>query len=291
MSIKVAYLGRDKSTFGYQAMIRYFKDIDVEIEPEGCVSHTKICEKVGKKQVSLGIVAIENVLDGIVPETARALENEESYLGLKIQGEVVLPIELYLASKTGDINDVKKIISHPSAIGQCSSVIADIEADGIIVETRSSTGVAAEEASHSKNLAALASMEAITNHKMKLIKEGTVTNHLNSATRFWVLGKEHAERTGNDKTCFLINLEQSQSGALVKTLSVFACEGINLLIVYPISIFGKRWEYTFLIEVEGHIDDDNIEKACSNFKKMGISLRGMQFLGSYPNKTMKMEEK
>lgn len=286
MSIKVAYLGRDESTFGYRAMVQYFKNIGVEIKPEGCVSHISICEKVGKKHVDLGIVAIENVLDGVVPETARAIENEEGHLGLKIQGEVILPIELYFASKTGNIKDVKKVISHPSAIGQCDFFIDSLRADGVVIETRSSTGGSAEEASLNKDLSTLSAMDAISKHKLKLIKRKSVVNHSNSATRFWVLGKEHAKRTGNDKTCFLVNLEQSQAGALHKTLGVFASEDVNLLIIYPISIFGKCWEYTFLIEVEGHIDDKPIERACVNFKKLGIALRGMQFLGSYPNSTI-----
>lgn len=287
MAIKVGYLGRDASTFGYMAMRRYFQDRDIDIEPRGCSSHAEVCERVGRMNVDLGVVAIENVLDGIVPETARAVEKVDSHLGLKIQGEVFLPIQLYLANKTGDINDIKKVISHPSAIGQCSFYLSRLESCGVVTESRNSTGAAAKEAAVSRDgdLAALVSAEAAVECGLRLVDNSVVTNHENSATRFWILGKGHAPRTGDDKTCFLVNLEQSQPGSLCKTLSVFAQEGINVLLVYPISIFGKRWEYIFLIEVGGHVDDESVDKAWHQFNKLGISLRSMQFLGSYPNGT------
>jgi chorismate mutase/prephenate dehydratase len=285
MAKKVGYLGRDASTFGYIAMQRYFQSRSIEIEPKGFDSHTEVCERVGRMDVDYGIVAIENVLDGIVPETARAVEKVDSHLGLKILGEIFLPIQLYLANKTGDGNDIKKVISHPSALGQCNFYLSKLESRGVIIESRNSTGVAAEEAVLNSDLAALVSSEVANECGLKLVSESIVTNHENSATRFWVLGKGHALRTGDDKTCFLVNLEQSQPGSLHQTLGVFAQEKINVLLVYPISIFGKRWEYVFLIEVSGHIDDESIDSAWLKFNKLGISLRSMQFLGSYPNGT------
>lgn len=260
-AIKVGYLGSDASTFGYMAMRQYFQKIGLDIEPKGFGSHAEICEKVGRNHIDFGVVAIENVLDGVVTETARTIEKIDNQLGLAIQGEVLLPIKLYAASKTGSYDDIKKLISHRSALGQCSLFVSRLEARGIVTDVRSSTGVAAQEASSNPEVAALASLDAVNECGLLLIEPDSVTNHGNSATRFWILGKKHAERTGNDKTCFLVNLEQAQFGALHKTFGVFAQEKINILLIYPIPIFGKMWEYTFLVEVQGHIDDDSITNA------------------------------
>ncbi|MCR4263961.1 MAG: hypothetical protein NUV98_04565 [Candidatus Roizmanbacteria bacterium] len=283
MMIKVGYLGVDEYTFGYMAMKQYFECQD--IEPVKHNTHADICESVGSKRVQLGVVAIENTLDGIVPETARAVEKVERRQGVKILGEVILPIKLYYANASGNPDDAKKVLSHPSALGQCSYFVRRLRDKGIPEESRSSTSVAAKEAVSDVGIAVLSSIEAVENYGLKLLEKKVVTNHESSTTRFWVIGKEHAEPTGNDKTCFLINLDQKVVGSLHKTFGVFAENGVNVLVIYPISIFGKKWEYTFMVEVAGHIDDEPIKKSCDDFDTLGISLHGMQFLGSYPNKS------
>jgi len=283
MVIKVGYLGVDEFTFGYMAMRQHFEG--VEIEPIRHNTHLDVCEAVGNKEIQMGVVAIENTIDGIVAETARAMEEIERIPGVKISGEIMLPIKLYYANKSGDPFDAKKVISHPSALGQCNHYIRKLRDRGISNESRSSTSDAAKEAVSDISLAVLASREAIDYYGLKLIEEKPVTNHHSSTTRFWVIGKEHADPTGDDKTCFLINLEQSKSGSLYKSIGVFAQRGINLYVIYPISILGRKWEYTFLVEVKGHITDPAMKAACQDFKDSSIFVHGMQFLGSYPNKS------
>jgi chorismate mutase/prephenate dehydratase len=265
-------------------MQKYFTGTD--IEPVKYPTHLDICNAVASKKVSLGVVAIENTLDGVVAESARAVEKVDSHKGLKILGEVVLPIKMYYANRTGDSSSVKKVISHPAALGQCNYFVKELSDTGILSESRSSTSAAAKETAESDgSIAVLSSIEAIEHYGLKLLKQDSVTNHPTSATRFWIIGKAHADRTGDDKTCFLVNLQQSQPGGLEKTLRVFSDEGVNVYILYPISIFGKQWEYTFLIEVKGHIDDPAVDRASNNFDQLGLAFRSMQFLGSYPNKS------
>ncbi len=283
MTIKVGYLGVDEFTFGYMAMMRHFQGS--QIEPVKHNTHLDICQAVGSKKVHLGVVAIENTLDGIVAETARAMEGAERRFGVKILGEVMLPIQLYYANKSGNPSDVKKIISHPSALGQCNHFVRKLREEGIANESRSSTSEAAKEAAGDSSIAVLSSIEAVNHYELQLLEKGSVTNHASSMTRFWVIGKEHADRTGDDKTCFLVNLDQAKVGALHKTFGVFANRGVNVYVIYPISIFGKRWEYTFLIEVKGHIGDEAVTGACDDFDNANVALHGMQFLGSYPNKS------
>jgi len=125
-----------------------------------------------------------------------------------------------------------------------------------------------------------------------LIKEESVTDYKTSATRFFVLGKKHSQfKNGADKevvkykTCFLANLEQKASGVLHKTLGVFADKGISVLIIYPSPILGKKWEYTFLIEVSGYVSEKHMIEAWEDFRRLGISLLPLRFLGSYPDTT------
>lgn len=294
-TVDVGYLGPkgDKCTFGYQALQTFFdhnnRDYRDKPNPVSFDTHHEICAAVGSMKVTYGVVAIENVIDGVVAETVRAIESIDSHLGVKICGEVTVPIELFFMSKNGKKDTPKRLLSHQVALGQCSRFVSTLREKGMVVETRASTGQAAKEASEEAESAALASVLALKNYKLQLIDNASVVDHKNSVTRFWVLGKQHAQKfdSGKNKTCFLVNLEQSAVGVIHKTLGVFAKQGISVLLVYPSPILGKQWEYTFLIEVSGYITDEKMDTAWNEFRALGISLQPMHFLGSYPDTTSK----
>lgn len=284
-SVTVGFLG-PSCTFGYQAASKLLAGSRIfRCRPKliPFLNHSAICDAVGRGKVKYGVVAIENVLDGVVTETVHAVESVASHRGIAICGEVTVPIELFCMSKTGKLP--KRLLSHQTALRQCRSFVTEIQGRGVVVEARASTGQAAEEASRDPDTAALAPSVALRSFGLQLVAPESVVDYKNSATRFWVLSKEYARRTGNDKTCFLINLEQSMSGALYKSLGIFSANEINVLLVYPIPILGRRWEYTFLVEVSGHVDDVEMDRAWDDFRNLGISLQPMRFLGSYPNST------
>ncbi len=284
-SVTVGFLG-PSCTFGYQAASKLLSDSRIcryRPKPISFPNHSAICDAVGRGKVKYGVVAIENVLDGVVTETVHAVESVASHRGIAICGEVTVPIELFCMSKTGEFP--KRLLSHHTALRQCHSFVTELQGRGVIIEVRASTGQAAEEASKGPCVAALAPSVALRSLGLNLVVPESVVDHKNSATRFWVLSKEYARRTGKDKTCFLINLEQSMSGALYKSLGIFADNGINVLLLYPIPVLGRCWEYTFLVEASGHVDDVEMDRAWDDFRKLWISLQPMRFLGSYPNST------
>lgn len=290
MNTKIGYLGPNMSTFGYVAAEKFFspktsEKSDIEFIPYK--THEEVCLATGRKEVNCGVVAIENVIDGVVPETVRAIENVDGHLGLKVQAEVVVPIELFFMRKENNEEPLKKLISHPVAIRQCSEFVSMLQKknEGLIVEYRDSTGNAAEEASKNPEIAVIASINACKIYDLKCVYKESVADHKNSLTRFWVIGKEHANKTGKDKTCFLVNLEQSVPGSLWKAIGVFASRGINLLLIYPCPIPGKQWEYTFLLEFKGYVTDEKMEEAWLEFRKLGLSLNPPRFIGSYPDIT------
>lgn len=291
---RVGYLGPGVNTFGYQALEKFFKKKCYKgIEAIPFTNHSEVCAAVGSMDIDYGVVASENVIDGIVAETIRAIESVDSHLGLKIWGEVTLPIELYYMSKSGDESLVKKLLSHQTAIGQCRRLISQLQERGIPIEVQPSTSRGAEIAASDPEVAALASKVALKNFKLKLIYKDSVTDYANSATRFWILGKKHAPFEKSDgksvpqkfKTCFLASLEQTASGVLHKTFGVFANKGISVLLIYPSPVLGKKWEYTFVLEVSGHVSETRMIEAWEDFRELGISLLPLRFLGSYLDTT------
>jgi len=291
MNTKVGYLGPNMSTFGYMAAEKFFlktkEERKVEFVPYK--THEDVCLAVGKKEVNYGVVAIENVINNSIGTTIRAVEDVDGHLGLKVWAEVVVPIELFYLRKENISEPPKKLISHAVAIRQCSEFISKLreEIKELVVEVRDSTGVAAEEAARDQSLVVIASSKACEMNNLIRIYPESVTDHKNSRTRFWIIGKEHADRTGKDKTCFLINLEQSVPGSLSKTLNIFSHREINLLLIYPCPIPGKHWEYTFLLEFQGYVTDKKMEEAWLEFRKLGLSLNPPRFIGSYPDITSK----
>lgn len=281
MKDKVAYLGPEDVTFGYMAGEKFFSGRDVEFV--SFTSHAKVAEAVGMGITAYGIVAIENVISGVIPETARAVDDMDAKYGVKICGEVELPIQLFYLRKDPALSTPEKILSHSSPIDQCRRFVNEMQKEGVTFEIRGSTGQVAKEASENPNFGVLASSKAEEVFGLKRVKSDSVTDTKNNFTRFWVLSKQHYlnQERRPSKTCFLLNLIQSQPGALQKSLDTFASCGINLLIIYPIPIPGKKWEYTFMIEFSGHINDQLMSDAWDTLIGLGIIVGHPHFLGSY----------
>ncbi len=302
--IKVGYLGPDTptgpdtTTFGYAAAQQYF-DSEKEIEYINFRSHEAICIAFSKKEIDYGVVAVENVIGGIVAETVRAIKDHRGHSNLCVCGEVVLPIELYYLRKELNGKTPKEVLSHSMALAQCDTLVQQLKAQGINNNPTNSTGEAAYKAQENSEYAAIASALAEKKYGLQRVLPHNVVDNKKSMTRFWILGKEHADKTGRDKTAFLITLKQESAGALWKALGCFVADetdnGLfklkeddqrpNLLIVYPVPIDGKRWEYEFLLEFSGHISALSIDKGQQAFKNSGLSWGPAIFLGSYPDKT------
>ncbi len=300
---KVGYLspntprGPDKTTFGYLAAEKHFSGRRDEVEFVNFPDQPEICYAVARQELDQGVVAAENSVTGFVAETIRAVSDAEMYGGLRVCAEVVVPIEMYYLRKELRDEPPKLVLSHTVAQQQCSRFLRSLRAKGIDIDLRRSTGEAAYEASQNPDCAALASIRAERAYGFVRLEPRSVTDHKTARTRFWVLGKQHAPKTGNDKSAFLVALSKDESGALWKTLGCFFGQEIednvfgqkekcpNLLYVYPLPIPGRPWEYNFLLEFSGHIDDPEIHEGLDRFMMSGLSLMHARFLGSYPSAT------
>lgn len=301
VKLKVGYmgpetlLGPDQTTFGYMAAEKYFSGQEVEfINYPG---HEEICYAVARQELAHGVVAVENSIQGFVAETVRAVCDAEMYGGLRVSAEIVVPIELYYLRKEIRDEPPLLVLSHSVALQQCNRFLRSLRAKKIETSPRRSTGEAAYEASQKPEYAVLATSQAESTYGLIRLEPRSVTDHKTARTRFWVLGKQHAQKTGKDKSAFLVSLSKDESGVLWKALGSFFGEEIddnvfrqnekcpNLLYVYPLPIPGRPWEYNFLLEFSGHIDDPEIHEGLENFMYSGLSLMHARFLGSYPSST------
>jgi len=97
-------------------------------------------------------------------------------------------------------------------------------------------------------------------------------------TRFFVISRDPAKRTGDDKTAIMFTTSH-QAGALVEVLNVFSRHNVNLTNIDTRPSKRRNWEYYFFVDAEGHFEDANFTEAIDEAKEHCGELH---VLGSFP---------
>jgi len=84
--------------------------------------------------------------------------------------------------------------------------------------------------------------------------------------------------TGDDKTS-LIFATPHAPGSLHNALASFARRKINLAKIESHPVKDKLWEYSFFVDMIGHITDRKVKSCLQELKKKTTFLK---ILGSYP---------
>lgn len=271
---KIAVLG-PKGTFTDEAAQRYFK--------EGKVGYvgtiTQAFKEVSSGKAEYGVVPIENSTEGSVSETIECLRKYDVY----IDGEIYHLIQHVLAG-VGELKNVKKIRSHPQAMRQCMKKLKLVKGlPKLITQLKSgedySTALAMASVAKLKDpsIAAIGSKNAAKKYGLKILIDN-LSDMPDNETRFFVISKKAHEKTGKDKTSILFAVKD-EAGSLYKLLGVFADSNLNLTKIESKPSKEKKWEYIFLIDLEGHKDDKKIEKVLEKVKKQTTYYK---LLGSYP---------
>jgi prephenate dehydratase len=108
-----------------------------------------------------------------------------------------------------------------------------------------------------------------------------IADHPGNQTRFVLVSRDGvAPASGHDKTSIVVYQRANEPGSLISILAEFAARRINLtkLESRPTKA-GGLGDYCFVIDAEGHIDDEVLADALRDLHaKQG----GVKFLGSYP---------
>ncbi len=264
-----------------------------------------VAESIVRKEVDYGIVPIENSLEGSVGETLDLLSSENDEGGMRIVGEILVPIKICLLAKqtSGKFDQnasqsfarIRKVVSHPHALAQCKQFIRErLKVRGVEVKSVESTAVAAKMAMEDETVAALASEEAAKRYNLKILAEDVqcgalphdpaspVRAYKESVTRFVVLSSSLSDietsPTGRDKTSLLLYLKD-RPGALYEVLGEFAQRGINLTKIESRPSKRALGDYMFHIDCEGHLEEEVIKDVLDGVKRKVAMLK---VLGSYP---------
>jgi prephenate dehydratase len=273
MSIKYAYLG-PAGTFTEAALLKIAAKDDQLI---AYANVTAALDAVRKGECNKALVPIENSVEGVV---ARTLDELASGEPLVITAETTLPVTFSLMSlEKTDIKDIKSIATHPHAESQCRSFIAKNFPNAQVIET-ASTAAAAKGLSKGDYDAAIAAPIAAKNYQLKVIAED-IGDNTTAVTRFVVVEKpgKVPAATGKDRTSLAVFIAIDHAGALLEILNEFAKYQVNLSFIQSRPTGAQLGHYHFIIDTEGHIDDQAVSAAVAGLKQICEDIR---FLGSYP---------
>lgn len=266
---RVAFLGPEFS-YSHLASIQQFGQSHV-LTPVSTIA--AVFELVDAGDADFGVVPIENSTDGRIVDTLEMFVR----LPVRICGEIPMPIHHNLLSKS-QLADIEEVHSKPQALSQCRDWLAKNLPKARLVPTASTTA-AAQVASTRNGLAAIASKQAGVEYGLNLVS-AAIEDNKHNLTRFAVIGREPAARTGDDKTSFMFELRH-EPGALADMMAICKRNRLNLTWIESYPKQGSPHEYIFFVELLGHQNDVRVKRAVTSFEKKTVKL---EILGSYPRR-------
>jgi len=235
---RVGYLGPEGS-FGHEAVSTLS-----DVEPVACRSIADILSAVADGSVDLGLVPLENAIEGTVSATIDGLVFDHDLL---IEREIVIPVRLHLLARPGvELAQVKKVWSYVHALAQCRGYLQQLSATA--EETTSTSQAACDVATSTEPWAAVASKTA--GELFGLVSLASdIEDHPGNETRFVAVGRDTiAPATGHDRTTIVCFQDADHPGSLYAILGRFAARDINLTKLESRPTKRGLGEYCFVIE-------------------------------------------
>ncbi|SHM19193.1 prephenate dehydratase [Caldanaerovirga acetigignens] len=272
MAIRIGYLG-PAGTFTEEAMCLYtsgnehYEKLEFSSIPEMIYS-------IGTK-IDEAVVPFENSIEGSVNVTLDLLIHESMAM---IKKELVLPVnQNLLAKKPFSLEEIEIVYSHPQALYQCRRFLHERLPKALWRETESTAEAARIVAKSEKPWAAVGHRRLGELYGLLIVAEN-IQDYKNNVTRFIILSHEDSLPTGFDRTSVVFATE-NKPGSLYRVLGFFARENLNLTKIESRPSRKALGEYVFLLEVEGHRDDEVLKKVLMEVQN---NTTYFKILGSYP---------
>jgi len=267
--VSVAFQG-EIGSYSEEAAFNFFGG---HIQTKPYESLEEVFHAVEQDKVQFGIAPIENSLEGSIARTYDLLLESE----LKTCGELELKVSHCLIARQGTtLDSIKRIYSHPQALGQCQAFLKHLGCELIpTYDTAGSVKMIKEKAI--ADGAAIASYRSAEIYGMEVLARDIQDNAYNF-TRFFTLAKEDSPQTGHDKTSVVFSVKH-KPGALYNFLKDLTDNNINMTKIESRPTRQKPWEYNFYLDFEGHHQDKMAKEAL---EKLEASALFVKVLGSYP---------
>lgn len=267
--MKVAYQGAP-GAYSEAAVIQHWRG---EAEPISCPYLEDVFDAVEADAADAGLVPVENTTEGSIARTYDLLDERS----LLVLGEAVFRVRHCLIALPGvKPGDVKRVYSHPQALGQTRAYLASRGYAPVgYHDTAGAVKMIRDEGL--RDSAAVASRRAAELYGMSILAEGIEDNPENY-TRFLHIGRGETRPTGRDRTSVSFTLLDGP-GALVAALRVLSDRNIDISKIETRPVAGKPWKYRFFLDFSGHAQDPVGAEAL---RELAAHTDDLRVLGSYP---------
>ena len=220
-----------------------------------------------------GVLPIENSSHGSVNGVYDLMRSYDFHI---VRG-VKLHISHSLLARPGAaLKDIREVVSHEQAIGQCSAFLKTMP--GVKITVCENTAAAAKLVAESgrNDIAAISSAVCAAIYGLKVLQD-KVHDTDNNYTRFIVISKEAEIYPGADRLSLMFRVGYTP-GSLTRILSRFSSLGLNMTKLESRPISGADFHYMFYLDFEGSIYDPDVVKLLSELEQ---ELDWFVFLGAY----------
>ena len=263
--LKVAYSGVE-GAFAHIAAGRIFP----EGERVSCGDFKAAYDAVCRGESDVAVLPIENSYAGEVGQTMDLIFSGNLF----INGIYELEIHQNLLGLPGaTVEDIKRVTSHPQALGQCHDYV---QMRGFDTEEASNTALAAKTVAErgDRSLGAIASAETAALYGLRVI-EANVNKSGENTTRFAVLSKVKAAAPASASTVLMFAVKH-EAGSLANAIAIIGRYGYNMTALRSRPMKKHSWQYYFYVEIDGATDTENgiemleeLGEVCDHLKVAG----------------------
>ncbi len=247
-----------------------------KLVPDGayipCMEFVDVFQGVQEGYFDLGVVPVENSLEGAVTQVNDLLTSTE----LKVIGETRVGVKhCLLATAPVAVSEIRVVYSHPQALAQCQRFLLKNKLEARpFYDTAGAAKMLARD--NPRAAAAIASNLCSELYDLAIIAQDIADGTANS-TRFLLLSRDPYEGRG-EKTS-IIFATAHEAGQLFNVLRLFAEEKINLTRIASMPLRSDPGNYSFFLDFEGGMQDDHVKHVFEQLDRISITVKR---LGSYP---------
>lgn len=270
--MKVAFSGTE-GAFAHIAATKLYPSAEKIAYPDFAAAY----RAVENGECDIAVLPVENSYNGEVGQVTDLMFSGALY----VNGMFDLPVTQDLLGLPGaSIDDIKEVVSHPQALGQCSEYIKKHK---LITHEFANTALAAKWVAQSQNisLAAIGSREAADIFGLNVIDHDINESKRNS-TRFAIFSRVANKLIAKESGVhsILVFTVRNEAGALAKAIDVIGKYGFNMRTLRSRPMKELLWEYYFYVEVEGNVQSDagislleSLDEFCDKLKFAGTYIK------------------
>ena len=232
---------------------------------------------VERGECDVAVLPVENSYNGEVGQVTDLMMSGSLYVNNMTELAVTQDL---LAIKGASMSDIKQVVSHTQALGQCQEFISR---NGFEALEYSNTALAAKMVAEKgdKSLAAIASAEAAELFGLQVLQRNINSSRSNT-TRFAVFSRSENTHRSREMGVHsvLVFTVRNEAGALAKAIDIIGKHGFNMRTLRSRPMKELLWQYYFYIEAEGNLSTDEgmkmmaeLRGVCDRLKAVGTYVK------------------